>query len=582
MNRKPLKRGFMSETMDYFRDMFQIYSVKPDTYKTFDLTSNYNYGNSAMGGKESHTNMVQQITAQIGKEIKDRSDQIQELTSVKDNDIVQTILDVMVDDGFNSMSDDSFVSVEYKPTLKRPSKPSKVDIMIQDEIDRFMIKFDLSNLIASFTPDFLLYGEYFLRTEVAKGHGIVSITDDIDLEEHIAIYKAKSVESFIRLNSKAAKYEVEDVNSLSHFILDPQKARIKVQTQNDIVNLPENIKQGKSVVYPILGSLKKLNIMEMSSLAVDLKRVLAPILVTVDVPPNTDVNNVSDIVDRYETYLNDIQKDSANADNMTMGDIIGLANRIKVIPKYTDSKGAMETLLLDKDTADLSDKINNIRKAISLSAGIPSWYVTLGEQMMPKKDMLTIYSRYSRRLVRIQKALGEGIRNLIYKHLCYSDFYINPANIQVKFKAITNVDLLDDVEYMVGLMTTIKDIFTILNEVAASDQNGLEIDDDKMLEFFNIYMSAFPKMSGLLRKYKGGPKVNIANTGGTSPDGDIGSEPSIGGSGSDMGGGMPPPTPSQTTPPSGQANPTETPQTPPSGEEAVKNGSNTIGIGDMF
>lgn len=511
------KNVFVHEFFSYFKDLFSIYDVKPDTYKTFDLTSSYNHGNLDFG-IDSKDNMVQQITRQIGKEITSRQDLIQQLASVKDNEIVQTILDVIIDDGFNSMSDNEFMSVEYKPDIKR-SQYSKLDAHIQETIDSFVSKFDLCELFADITPDFLFWGEYFLRTKVVKGQGIVSIEDDVNIDECLAIYKSGEANSFVRYNKKSGTYEYIHKDELAHFTLSGGvgngKVRVTVEREKDVINLPEYIRQGRSIIYPLLNSLKKLNVLEMSSLAIDLKRILAPILVSVDIPQNTDVQHVSDIIDRYEGYLNDIHKSANQSDSFNMSDILSMANRVKVLPKYSDNKGSIETLNIDKDTTDLTEKINNIRKSISLTAGIPSYYIALGDQMLEKKDLLKAYSRYSRKLVGIQKALAKGIRGLVHKHLRYSNLYVNPANIQVKFKSITNVDLLDDVEYMLGVMTTVKDIFAILNEVASSDQTGLQINDDQMLKFFNTYTSVFPHMNGLLEKFDGTQKA--FNMGGGMP-----------------------------------------------------------------
>lgn len=473
------------------------YQMSPDSWKSYDLTNTYNSGLGWLSDYNAY-DVKGQILKQVGGTLESRTNLLRELRNVKDNELVQTLISVLVDDAFSSISDSSFLSVEYNTGEDRKSK---LNDEIQDEIDKFIVDQDLTGLARDFVEDWMLQGEYFLKTNVVKGAGIVEILDDCDTEDYLAIYRGRKLDSYFKFNRKKGIYQLLDNNELSHFVLDGSKIRVKVDTNSGFENIPENIRVGKSIIYPVLSSLRKLNVLETTSLAVELKRVLAPILVSVDIDPDTDVHNISDLVDKYEGILNSMNADAENIDTFSISDILHIASRIRVVPRMTDSKGNIEQIRFDFDNTDLNNRINDIRKNIALAIGVPSFYLSYGDQMLNKTEMLKVYSAYSRKLINIQNNFGNGIRNIIYKHLFYKGYYVSEGNIKIKFKSITNVDMLDDIEVLVAVMTTLRDFFGLASEIEASEQFGITADQDKLIDFFDSFTSSFPKLQGMFKLY---------------------------------------------------------------------------------
>lgn len=580
--------GFGNYLIGQAANMFQgltgHYELRPDSTKLFDLTQFYQHPDMTKDTIGYGTNA--QIAKQIGSTLSSRTELLMELRKVESNELVQTLLQSLTADAFDSISDETFLSVEYDDGLDKESKISKT---IQDEINSFVTKHDIAGLSRDIIPDWLLQGEYFLRTKVVKGQGVVEIIDDCDTEDYLALYKGRELDSYFRYNRKGQQYELLDKDELTHFVLDSNKIRVRVELAHDIRNLPEVIRVGKSVVYPVLNSLRKLTILETTALAMELKRVLSPILVSVDVQPDTDVQNITDIIDKYENYLNDINMEARNADNFSVADILQTASRIKVIPRFTDSKGTLEQIRFDYDNSDLNNRINDIRKNIAMAIGVPSFQVSYGDQLLGKTDMLKVYSAYARKLVGIQSCFGNGIRNLIYKHLTHKGLFVNESNIKVKFKAVTNVDMLDDIEVLVAVMTAVNDFFNLVSGVASNEQFGLDVDDEQLLEVFTTFTSSFPKLQGVLKLYnkKGGLGDKLKNGGFEIPKGNT--PPPRGGSSmsktefpaSNLSTGAsstPPPTPPRS------AGPTEAPvNTTPRPPETPQGGAEgNVSIGDTF
>lgn len=565
----------MSQAMRLFKGMTGHYDIKPDSTKQYDLTQNY----LTMSGTDEHSrnNIIGQMLKQIGKALDDRNSIITEIKNVKDTEIVQNIVSVIEDDCFNSISDETFMSVEY---ITDRDVKSKLDVEIQDEIDSFCRNHDLTGLARDIIRDFMLYGEYFITSKIVRGKGVVEIIDNCDVEDYLAIYRGRQLYGYIRYNRKAEKYELLDKDDLTHFVLDNNKIKVKIVLPEDIENIPETMRVGQSIIYPVLNSLRKLNVLETTSLAMELKRVLAPILVTVDMQPDADNQNVTEAIDRYENILNSMNSEALNSDNMSVGDILQTASRFKVIPKFTDGKGGVEQIQFNTDNADLNNRINDIKKGIALATGVPSFYLSYGDQLVGKTEMLKVYSAYARKLVGIQTSFGAGMRNLVYKHLFHKGYYVNESNIKIKFKSVTNVDMMDDMEVLVNLVTTVRDFFNLIQEISSSDQFSLQVDNSKLLEFFNTFTSSFPKLQGVLKLYKDGEEEQPSPP---SNDGEFkmpkSTTPSRTPTQSTV---VPSPTLSTPSPqtPKGSTGATSSPATPPPAE--TPNPSGQVNIGDVF
>jgi hypothetical protein len=501
------------QLMNIFRGMTGHYELKSGSTKQYDLTNYYKMNMS------SSVDPKEQIIGQINTTFDDRANLLRELRNVRYNEIVQTILSFLVKDGFSSISDDSFLVVNYKPTEERNSK---IDDEIREEIDNFITKQDIVGLCRDIIEDWMYYGEYFLRTRVVSGKGIVEIIDDCSLDEYMAFYKGRELDSFWRYNQKREKYESYDKYDLTHFCLDNSRLRLSVETKESIQEIPEYIRMGKSVIFPVLTSLKKLNALEVTSLATELKRVMAPILVSVNVNPDQDSQYLTEIIDKYENILNDMNANARNIDNLSLEDVLQLATPFKVIPKFADEKGAIEQIKFEYDNSDLNNRINDVRKNIAMAVGVPSFYLSYGDQMLGKNEMLKVYSSYAKKLVSLQTSFGNGIKSILYKHLYHKEYYVNMNDIDVKFKSIVNVDFFDDLEIMLGAVGALKDLFAVIEQISASDQFGIVADDEKIIDFYNTFMASFPNLQGIFKLYANGNKKPKVSEVPLEPSGDMG------------------------------------------------------------
>ena len=144
----------------------------------------------------------------------------------------------------------------------------------------------------------------------------------------------------------------------------------------------------------------------------------------------------------------------------------------------------------------MSDQKNQV----ALTTGFPTYYFSNTEAPQDKATALKLYSRYTKKLSGLQVCVADGTEEIIYAHLKAKNKNVKRSNIKVKFKALTNGDVLDDIDVMVATITGLADMYDALEKIASSENNELVIDSDKLQEVWDIYTSNLVNISGLLKK----------------------------------------------------------------------------------
>lgn len=423
-----------------------------------------------------------------------RKDLIRSYDSVRMVDIVQTILSVIINDSFYCIDDnDEIFSVVYDEGSEKESNTQK---KVNDIISDFIVKFSIQPLIQNIMEDFLLYGEYPLRVIISRNRkGIIDIREDIDPITTIGVYKINEPLFFLERNPSAhTGYTIRSPKEIVHFNLSPTKIRIKSYDgfhREKII--PEYVRIGKSVIYPALQKIKQLQTIEWSSIITDLKKAIAPILVSVSVPQNSQAEDVTEIIKKYEQHLQEVYRGMPDLENPTIGDMLSSVANFRVIPNFTDGKGSIQTLDMMSGQQDIDMRIDRQRFSIAMSVGMPPYYVVPGQEgngLASKTEMLKIHTRYSRMLSSIQNAVRDGIRRLVCLHVINKGICIDPKLVKVKFKNIINVEHLDKMEYAVASAQTINDVWNTLSAILSSDEVPAKLNGKVFVEMVNTFLSA--------------------------------------------------------------------------------------------
>lgn len=442
-----------------------------------------------------------------------------------ETDIIQTVIDVMIDDGFNSFNNEQEeFRIEYQLSEEdKDNLGEEHEEQVQNIIDEFVKEFGLKTKVADLVPELLRDGEYALGVLFDNKQGITDIIDDLDVINLLPFYEGNKL-SFVmnehiyedgnnkRLISNAQnKITAYKPDNIVFFRLNNSiKKRINMSNFYDSefrknflektnIRLPKYIRMCMPIYASAMRTLSRLKLMENVSTVLDLNDVLKPEIVHVTVPTNTSATEAQQIIRDYERQINDIGELS-NTDNLDLTTLATQANRRKVLPQWMDSKGSLNSAAINQAGKGESawNSINNLRNLIALSIGIPPFYLNITEQGMDKAQTIKIYSRYTRKLTSLQRCLAEGIRDILMIHLTNRGMNISRDNLSIKFKAITSGDSLDDTDMMVATVAGINDLYKAVEEIASSENNNLVVDSNQFKQLFDNLTSRYLNISDLL------------------------------------------------------------------------------------
>ena len=443
--------------------------------------------------------------------------------SLRNLDVVQTILDVVQDDGFNSSQEPEVFTVYYEPEKSEDEiefndgkeeeayisdveednkEEDELVEKINEEISAFVENVGLVDFVTNNLEDILLYGEYPFRIVCQEGRGVTAIVDDVDPASVIAFYEGAFPKFFIeRIGNTVV---IRSTEEMGHFCLDSRKIRIKITDLKSKIPevVPEYVRVGRSIIYQAISKLKRLQVFEMAAVADALKKILTPILVGVGVPAAATPQDTADIVKKYEIELAAPSTPNAtDPGSFTFYDIFELVGMVKVLPNFSDGKGTVGTvdITTGQQQADVDAKEDRLRLAIAKACGIPSYYIALTEDNgQSKLETLKVFSRYSRRLTTIQTSISDGIRRLVSTHLSMKGLAVRAKNIKVRFKSLVNMDLLDSVEYTAASVDIMNDLFSALETIVSSDNSKLRMNPEKLLNLLNTFLSPMAGAEGVL------------------------------------------------------------------------------------
>lgn len=478
--------------------------------------------------------IIQSILSVYNEHISTKREVLTQARNLFDTDIIQTVIDVMIDDGFNSFNNEK---EEFK--IEYILEDDDLNVLgesyqqqVQNEIDSFVEKFALKTKVAEIVPELLRDGEYAFGVLFDKNNkkGITEIVDDLDVINLLPFYESEKLAFVINQNhfddnnsklnfvsnwnsmmdeSKPIAYKPDNI--VFFRLKGPTKLRINMSTFYDSefrkafklktgVKLPKYIRTSLPIYYNAMKTLNRLKIMENVSTVLDLVDILKPEIVHVSVPTNTSATEAQQIIRDYERQLNESTGFSVD-DSWDISSLTAQANRRKVLPVWLDNKGSLNSAGINQagKGANAWDSIDKLRNLAALSIGIPPFYINISGTPIEKAQIIKLYSRYTRKLTSLQKTLADGIKDFLMIHLRHKGLNVSRDNLSVKFKAITSGDSLDDTDLMCSVITSIGDLYKALDEITASENNNLVLDNEQFKELFNDLTSRYLNISNLIK-----------------------------------------------------------------------------------
>lgn len=458
----------------------------PDTWKDNFGGTYLSFLNSALPGIPS------QVVNLISLSSKSREEFLESLSKIAEMDIVSTIIDIFIDDCISASEDDSIFSIEYEPSLEEdrevldPSVKEEYDSILNQMKDRL----NLDRFIKTNAHDLLLYGEFPYSKVVVPGKGIMEIREDLSVKDVIALYDGTKLSKFYVV--KNGSVGILTPEEAGHFILNPNVIKMTSKSE-DSSYLALRVLMGRSIIGTAIEQIKRLRTNNIVDLVGDLKKILRPDLVQVQVPANMNPNDAVDLVRKYERDLRSpLEALGKETDNLTLEDIVSLTAQIRVVPVWADGKGTLNSIAdlnADDNTSQQDEKKASIKRDIALSVGLMPYYLT-GDSTPDgdKVSSLKLYSRYSKKCNSIQDCLKEGIRDLgVHEFELVKGFKISRSSIKITFKSVVNTDLLDNIEFVSGSTQVSNDILSLITEVTQSGM-GINVKKEVLTDVLNKIM----------------------------------------------------------------------------------------------
>lgn len=460
----------------------------------------------------------------------------------------EAILNIVTDDLLNADENGNFFEFQS-------DNPE-----IQTALDRLSAKFDFNTMIDDICPDWLNLGEYTWRLEVEKDRGILRIVDDVDMQNVVAMYEQGIPSSYLHCNGRS--FDILPPHQFAHFVAGSQKIRVRWQDQfnsawggaamDPLADVPKHVKDklpdyvrfGRPFFYGAVSKIRELQLLENLIPAQKLNQVTQSQIVGIKLPNSMDLDSVEETLQFFEQLLNAPLGINMQQEVISMAEIMSVAGKIRVIPDYSDGRGGLENLNIRQNQSvdDLVNAIDNYRRIIMSSMGIPPslLYGTVETAGGSNKvQELHIFSRYTRRLARLQQSLKRGLKQIALIHLANSGFRVKSADVTVRFlQPLVDLSGLETLEFQDAEQAIIKNTVDLVQ--AISDCEILDAASDKQ-ELVNWFKSRFDVVSGGFNVFGNLP----SDFGMPPPPGPLsdtfGGGPGAGGIGG-PGGGMPPPS----------------------------------------
>ena len=530
-----VKLNFIGKGADP-NDIFvqDLYNFEPNvnTQSAIKRLMNKSGNNLLTSMSQEDRQILEALLKVYNQHITTKKELLTQARQLFETDIVQTVIDVMIDDGFNSFNNEK---EEFRIEYILPEDDKEVlgedfQNKVQNIIDEFVDKFDIKARTAELVPELLRDGEYAFGVcfDDKENEGVTKIVDDLDVINLLPFYEGNKLsfvmnqEEFeddnygikhnVAMNKNMKMPKVYDPEHIIFFRLKgPTKKRINMSLfydnqfrqefkQRTSITLPKYVRVPLPIYYSAMKNLNRLQLMENVSTVLNLSDVLKPEIVSLTIPANTNPIEAQQILRDYERHLNDTGE-LGNADFLDITTLATQANRRKVLPQWSDSKGALQSTGIGSESKSGGawDTINNLRNLIALSIGIPPFYININDSPADKAQTIKLYSRYTRKLTSLQKSLADGLKDLIWLHCKKKGLNISKDNINISFKAITSGDSLDDTDMMVATVAGINDLYKGIEEITSSDANNLVIDDEQFKTLFDSLTSRYLNISDLIK-----------------------------------------------------------------------------------
>ena len=460
--------------------------------------------NGVQGGPigQPKKGLEQQATYNLFK----RNANFDKIDWLESSHLANSIKDIIISDGFCELGNKNSITVKYTDD-EHPEKAELFNDSIQKMLKRTNFLDILEECIAN---EGMSYSEIFLTTKFELGKGLVQVDDDLDIREHIALYKNTDFVGALEFqidkkNKNAVGKKFITPEFISHFMLNYKKVPIKLaKSFVKTYKLPEKIRVAKPLLIDVVELILQYDILEKLATAIELNQATQPIFMGIGVSPDQDLGETSRNLQEWSNVLNKNKNNVINSlETLDISLLLQYMQQIELVP-YSQDEGTntMRQIQVNYKDTNLTDKINNLRKIIAQAVGIPESYLatmTYQGAKDTKEDALHTNPRYSRILFKIQQLIAKGIKDVIYKHLKFKfsneqgicSRNIDKECIEVLFDSATNLNSRLENENMILNAEAMSNLLGMVDGVATSQNIHVKV---KTPQFLSLWKKEFSKV----------------------------------------------------------------------------------------
>jgi hypothetical protein len=435
------------------------------------------------------------LSAVLGQTILDKQRMIEVVEAYKDTFFHQMIVNLLVDD-----------ALSVDPVTGNVVEITTVNETLKPIVEGLQERIDLDAFISSIVEDVVAYGDYVVRV-VNDGRKVVALEDDIDQKKVVVVYKAGRPVCLVDYSEvmKNSDDAMMSYVEFLHFSVSPRKVRLKlpdrVYEQVAKEGFTEYVRIGKPLFWGLWDLLNSLYILMVFYPIFAVQKLNATTIVGVRVPPETSVQRAWEIARKYQELLN-VYTTVDERGRVALVDVIDTIGRYKVVPIWGDEKGFVQLTDPRLEESFALDIVDELKVTLCASLGVPYSFLFGSREGATKLDTLKSFSRYVKKVASIQRAIREGLYQLVRIEARLNGLGdISVEEVDVRFRnALISTEHLDKLEFMAGMIDTVRSSVEAVNEIAGMFE--AKVNKEKVIEFLNSYLGMVG-LDGVLEVEKG-------------------------------------------------------------------------------
>jgi hypothetical protein len=436
------------------------------------------------------------LSAVLGQPILDKQRMIEVVEAYKDTFFHQMIVNLLVDD-----------ALSMDPVTGDVVEITTVNESLKPIVEGLQERIDLDAFISSIVEDVVAYGDYVVRV-VNDGRKVVALEDDIDQKKVIVVYKAGRPVCLVDYSEVTKNSDKAMMNYVEflHFSVNPRKIRLKlpdkVYEQVAKEGFTEYVRLGKPLFWGLWDLLNSLYILMVFYPVFCVQKLNATTVIGVKVPQETSVQRAWDIARKYQELLN-VYTTVDERGRVALVDVIDTVGKYKVVPVWGDERGFMQLADPKLEESFALDIVEELKVTLCAALGVPYNFLFGSREGMTKLDTLKSFSRYVKKVASIQRAIREGLYQLVRIEAKLQGIGDIPVEeIDVRFRnALISTEHLDKLEFVTGMIETVRGTVESVNDIASAMEGT--VDKEKVIDFLNDYFGLVG-LEGVIQIGKGG------------------------------------------------------------------------------